>query len=118
MSGPPLPQFGTYRWLVPANRDQSFGGSMAIKFLQTPDGSDDSIDFHLIERLKVYLFGRSCCLPRLGWGKRSTDFCFQNLTARRIAFRSKLCSASFLPGWLLSSSGTLTETVRRGAHDL
>jgi hypothetical protein len=46
-----------YRWLVPANRDQSFGGSMAINFLQTPDGSDDSIRFLLIERLKGYLFG-------------------------------------------------------------
>jgi hypothetical protein len=30
---------------------------MAIKFLQTPDGSDDSIRFHPIERLKGYLFG-------------------------------------------------------------
>ena len=32
------------RWLVPANRDQSFGGSMAIKFVQIPDGSDGALE--------------------------------------------------------------------------
>jgi hypothetical protein len=46
-----------YRRPVAANRDESFGGSMAIKFLQTADRSDDSLRFQLIERLKVYLFG-------------------------------------------------------------
>src|SRR5208282_2443761 len=91
---------------------------MAIKFLQTPDGSDESIRFQLIERLKVYLFGAIVLFASLGWGKRSTDYCSRNLMAQRIAFQSKLCSAWFLPGWLLSSSGMLTETVRKGAHDL
>ena len=57
------------RWLVPANRDQSFGGSMAIKFLQTPDGSDDSIRFHLIERLKSYLFGAIVLFASFGMGE-------------------------------------------------
>ena len=90
---------------------------MAIKFLQTPDESDDSIRFQMIERLKVYFFGGIVLFASFGMGKRPTGFYFWNLTVRRIAFRSKLCSALFLPGWLLSLSEMLTETVRRGVHD-
>jgi hypothetical protein len=54
---------------------------MAINVVRTPDGSDDSIRFQPMERLKVYLFGQPYCLLRLGWVKRSIDSCFQNLTA-------------------------------------
>jgi hypothetical protein len=72
-----LPQFqviisaksALYRWLATANRDQSFGGSMTIKFLQTPVGCDDSIRFHLIERLKVYFFGAIVLFASFGMGE-------------------------------------------------
>jgi hypothetical protein len=49
--------------------DQSIGGSMAIKFVQTPDGSDDSIHFELIERMKVYLFGALVLFASFGMGE-------------------------------------------------
>jgi hypothetical protein len=69
-------QIGTYRWLVSANRDQSFGGSMAIKFLQTPDESDDSIRFQMIERLKVYLFGAIVLFASFGMGETAYRILF------------------------------------------
>ena len=58
-----------YRRPVAANRDESFGGSMAIKFLQTADRSDDSLRFQLIERLKVYLFGTIVLFASFGMGE-------------------------------------------------
>jgi hypothetical protein len=51
------------------DRDQSFGGSMAIKFVQTPDGSDDSIRFQPMERLKVYMFGAIVLFASFGMGE-------------------------------------------------
>jgi hypothetical protein len=54
---------------VAANCDESFGGSMAIKFLQTSDRSDDSLRFQLIERLKVYLFGTIVLFASFGMGE-------------------------------------------------
>jgi hypothetical protein len=42
---------------------------MAIKFVQTPDGSDDSIHFELIERMKVYLFGALVLFASFGMGE-------------------------------------------------
>jgi hypothetical protein len=52
-----------------ANTDKSFGGIMAIRFLQTPDGNDDSFRFQLIERLKVYLFGTIVLFASFGMGE-------------------------------------------------
>ena len=42
---------------------------MVIKFVQTADGSDDSIRFQLIERLKVYLFGALVLFASFGMGE-------------------------------------------------
>jgi hypothetical protein len=42
---------------------------MAIKFVQTPDGSDDSIPFQPVERLKVYLFGAIVLFASFGMGE-------------------------------------------------
>jgi hypothetical protein len=54
---------------VPGKPDQSFGGSMAIKFLHIADGSDDSRRFQLIERLKVYFFGAIVLFASFGMGE-------------------------------------------------
>src|SRR5580698_11637742 len=42
---------------------------MVIKILQSPDGSDDSIRFQLIERVKVYLFGAIVLFASFGMGE-------------------------------------------------
>jgi len=41
---------------------------MGIKFVQTPDESDDSIPFQMVERLKVYLFGAIVLFASFGMG--------------------------------------------------
>ena len=41
---------------------------MAIKFVQTPSGTDDSISFQPVERLKVYLFGAIVLFASFGMG--------------------------------------------------
>jgi hypothetical protein len=46
-----------------------FGGSMAINFVQTRDGSDDSIRFQPMERLSVYLFGATVLFASFGMGE-------------------------------------------------
>ncbi len=53
----------------PRTATNPFGGSMAIKFMQTPDRSDDSLRFQLIERLKVYLFGTIVLFASFGMGE-------------------------------------------------
>jgi hypothetical protein len=53
----------------PRTSDKSFGGIMAIKFMQTLDRSDDSLRFQLIERLKVYLFGTIVLFASFGMGE-------------------------------------------------
>ena len=40
-----------------------------MNFLPTPDGSDDSIQFQPIERLKVYLFGVTILFASFGMGE-------------------------------------------------
>ena len=40
-----------------------------MNFLPTPDGSDDSIRFQPIERLKVYLFGVTILFASFGMGE-------------------------------------------------
>ena len=40
-----------------------------MNFLPTPDGSDDSIRFQPIERLKVYLFGITILFASFGMGE-------------------------------------------------
>ena len=52
------------------------GGSMAIKFLQTPDESDDSIRFQMIERLKVYFFGGIVLFASFGMGETAYRILF------------------------------------------
>ena len=42
---------------------------MAIKFVRTRDGSDDSIRFQPMERLKVYLFGATVLFASFGMGE-------------------------------------------------
>ena len=42
---------------------------MVIKIMQSPDGSDDSIRFQLIERVKVYLFGAIVLFASFGMGE-------------------------------------------------
>jgi hypothetical protein len=49
--------------------NSEFGGSMAINFVRTRDGSDDSIRFQLMERLKVYLFGATVLFASFGMGE-------------------------------------------------
>jgi hypothetical protein len=46
-----------------------FGGRMALNFLQTRNGGDDSIQFQPIERLKVYLFGATILFASFGMGE-------------------------------------------------
>jgi hypothetical protein len=46
-----------------------FGGSMAINFVRAPEGSDDSIQFQPIERVKVYLFGATILFASFGMGE-------------------------------------------------
>jgi hypothetical protein len=62
-------QSALYRWRRPTGGDQSFEGSMVIKLMQTPDGSDDSMRFQLIERLKVYSFGAIVLFASFGMGE-------------------------------------------------
>ena|ERR1017187_8009655 len=45
------------------------GGRMAINFVQTRDGSDDSIRLQPMERLKVYLFGVTVLFAAFGMGE-------------------------------------------------
>jgi hypothetical protein len=42
---------------------------MAVKFVQTPYGSDDSVRSQLIERLKVYFFGVIVLFASFGMGE-------------------------------------------------
>ena len=42
---------------------------MAIDFVRTLDGSDDSIRFQPMERLKVYLFGATVLFASFGTGE-------------------------------------------------
>jgi hypothetical protein len=42
---------------------------MPMNFVRTPDGSDDSIRFQPIERLKVYLFGVTILFASFGMGE-------------------------------------------------
>jgi hypothetical protein len=52
-----------------SERRHFFGGSMAINFVRAPEGSDDSIQFQPIERLKVYLFGATILFASFGMGE-------------------------------------------------
>src|SRR5271169_4806912 len=47
----------------------TLGGSMAINSVRTRDGSDDSIRFQPMERLKVYLFGATVLFASFGMGE-------------------------------------------------
>ena len=51
------------------NSDKSFGGSMAINSVWTRDGSDESLRFQPMERLKVYLFGATVLFASFGMGE-------------------------------------------------
>jgi hypothetical protein len=42
---------------------------MAINFVQTRDGRDESLHFHPIERLTVYLFGATILFASFGMGE-------------------------------------------------
>ena len=42
---------------------------MAINFVRTRDGSDESLHFQPIERLKVYLFGATILFASFGMGE-------------------------------------------------
>src|SRR5271167_201133 len=42
---------------------------MTFDFVQTPDGSDDSLRFRAIERVKVYLFGVTVLFASFGAGE-------------------------------------------------
>jgi hypothetical protein len=42
---------------------------MAIKFVRTPDGGDDSLRFEPMERLKVYFFGATVLFASFGMGE-------------------------------------------------
>ena len=42
---------------------------MAINFVQTRDGRDESLHFQPIERLKVYLFGATILFASFGMGE-------------------------------------------------
>ena len=46
-----------------------FGGNMAINIVPAPDGSDDSLRFQPMERLKVYLFGATVLFASFGMGE-------------------------------------------------
>ncbi|HUD63875.1 MAG TPA: hypothetical protein VMQ17_04845 [Candidatus Sulfotelmatobacter sp.] len=52
-----------------SERRHFLGGSMAINFVRAPEGSDDSIQFQPIERLKVYLFGATILFASFGMGE-------------------------------------------------
>lgn len=45
------------------------GGRMAINFVRTRDGNDDSIRLQPMERLKVYLFGTTVLFASFGMGE-------------------------------------------------
>jgi hypothetical protein len=47
----------------------NWGESMAINFVRTRDGSDESIRFQPMERLKVYLFGATVLFASFGMGE-------------------------------------------------
>jgi hypothetical protein len=56
--------------LVESRRQPIYGeGIMTIHDLQIPDGSDDSLRFRAIERLKVYLFGVTVLFASFGAGE-------------------------------------------------
>jgi hypothetical protein len=46
-----------------------WGLGMGINFVRTRDGSDDSLRFQPVERLKVYLFGVTVLFASLGMGE-------------------------------------------------
>jgi hypothetical protein len=45
------------------------GGSMALDFLRTRNDSDEGVEFHPLERLKVYLFGITVLFASFGMGE-------------------------------------------------
>jgi hypothetical protein len=47
----------------------SSGGRMAINFVRTRNGSDDSIRIQAVERLKVYLLGATVLFASFGMGE-------------------------------------------------
>jgi hypothetical protein len=55
--------------LIATSGTVTFGGSMTINFVLTRDGSDDSIRFQPMERLKVYLFGATVLFASFGMGE-------------------------------------------------
>ena len=42
---------------------------MAIKFVRTRDGGDDSLRFQPMERLRVYIFGATVLFASFGMGE-------------------------------------------------
>ena len=51
------------------NMTNHLGGKMAINFVRTRDGNDDSIRLQPMERLKVYLFGATVLFASFGMGE-------------------------------------------------
>jgi hypothetical protein len=51
------------------NGERIIGGSMAINFVRTRDGSDESLHVQPIEHLKVYLFGATILFASFGMGE-------------------------------------------------
>jgi hypothetical protein len=73
---PPLIAISSYHFseaaralLIATSGTVTFGGSMAINFVRTCDGSDDCIRFQPMERLKVYLFGATVLFASFGMGE-------------------------------------------------
>src|SRR5258708_12562660 len=54
-----------------------------MNFVQTPDGSDDSIRFQPIERLKVYLFGVTILFASFGMGEAVYRLLFSEFDGAR-----------------------------------
>jgi hypothetical protein len=63
------PRLALVPLIATSGRLTNIGGRMAINFVRTRDGSDDSIRFQPMERLKVYLFGVTVLFASFGMGE-------------------------------------------------
>ena len=88
---------------------------MAINFVQTLDGNDDSIRFQPMERLKVYLFGATVLFASFGMGEAVYRLLFSEFDGATDRIPVEGLFGLVLAWPPLSSSAAFTEIARRGA---
>jgi hypothetical protein len=88
---------------------------MAINFVRTLDGSDDSIRFQPMERLKVYLFGATVLFASFGMGEAVYRLLFSEFDGATDRIPVEVLFGLVF-AWLATKFGAaFTEIARRGA---